>query len=133
MAKLAKEIEVIVEEPEIEVVIEGVETDSEDENVEDASTELTVPEGGIGGFAMSEEDFAVLEAEEEVVLVDCLHFGDEEDDIVLDQEGANRRLAFGTLRRRWSQQRCKSCERLPGARRRRTPPVRWRYPDGGRS
>jgi hypothetical protein len=64
MAKLAKEIEVIVEEPEIEVVIEGVETDSEDENVEDTSTELSVPEGGIGGFAMSEEDFAVLEAEE---------------------------------------------------------------------
>ncbi len=64
MAKLAKEIEVIVEEPEIEVVIEGVETDSEDETVEDASTELSVPEGGIGGFAMSEEDFAVLEAEE---------------------------------------------------------------------
>ena len=64
MAKLAKEIEVIVEEPEIEVVIEGVETDSEDETVEDTSTELSVPEGGIGGFAMSEEDFAVLEAEE---------------------------------------------------------------------
>lgn len=66
MAKIAKEVEVVVEEPEIEVIIEGVETDAEaeDDIVEDTSAELSVPEGGIGGFAMSEEDFAVLEAEE---------------------------------------------------------------------
>ena len=54
MAKLAKEIEVIVEEPEIEVVIEEPK----------AEAELEIPEGGIGGFAMADEDFEVLEAEE---------------------------------------------------------------------
>tara|TARA_R110000822_G_scaffold164307_2_gene304647 strand:- start:1617 stop:3548 length:1932 start_codon:yes stop_codon:yes gene_type:complete len=76
MAKSAKEIEVVVEDPEIEVIIEEAETDSEDEAVEEAetdsedeavedtSTELLIPEGGIGGFAMSDEDFAILEAEE---------------------------------------------------------------------
>ena len=76
MAKSAKEIEVVVEEPEIEIIIEEAETDSDDEAVEkaetdsddeaveDTSTELLIPEGGIGGFAMSDEDFAILEAEE---------------------------------------------------------------------
>ena len=57
MAKLAKEIEVIVEEPEIEVVIE-------EPKAEAAPAELEIPEGGIGGFAMADEDFEVLEAEE---------------------------------------------------------------------
>ena len=64
MAKEAIIIEEIVEEPEIEVIIEGIETDSDEETLEDASSELSVPEGGIGGFAMSDEDFAILEAEE---------------------------------------------------------------------
>ena len=68
MAKSAKEIEVIVEEPEIEVIIEGPETDvdseTDDETAEDTSVELAVPDGGIGDFAMSDEDFEVLEAEE---------------------------------------------------------------------
>ena len=36
-----------------------------------------------------------LEAEEEVVPVDRLHFGNEEDDVVLHQEGADRRLPLG--------------------------------------
>ena len=49
MAKLAKEVEVIVEDPEAKV---------------DTTVGIDVPEGGIGGFAMSEEDFAILEAEE---------------------------------------------------------------------
>tara|TARA_R110002124_G_scaffold155626_1_gene322816 strand:- start:138 stop:2378 length:2241 start_codon:yes stop_codon:yes gene_type:complete len=57
MAKLAKEIEVIVEEPEIEVVLE-------EPKAEAAPAELEIPEGGIGGFAMADEDFEVLEAEE---------------------------------------------------------------------
>jgi|FLOH01.1.fsa_nt_gi hypothetical protein len=74
MAKLAKEVEIIVEEPEIEVIIEGPDTDDEhdpddehdtdDEMSEDTSVGLSVPKGGIGGFAMSEEDFSALEAEE---------------------------------------------------------------------
>lgn len=49
MAATAKKPEVIVEEPEAKV---------------DTTVELEIPEGGIGGFAMSEEDFAILEAEE---------------------------------------------------------------------
>jgi hypothetical protein len=68
MAKLAKEVGIIVEEPEIEVIIEGPDGDddyeTDDEMAEDTSVELAVPEGGIGGFAMSEADFAILEAEE---------------------------------------------------------------------
>jgi hypothetical protein len=68
MAKLAKEVGIIVEEPEIEVIIEGPDGDDDyetgDEMAEDTSVELAVPEGGIGGFAMSEADFAILEAEE---------------------------------------------------------------------
>ena len=63
MAAAAKKIEVIVEEPEViveepEVIVEEPETSA------DTPDELDIPEGGIGGFAMSEEDFAVLEAEE---------------------------------------------------------------------
>jgi len=49
MAATAKKPEVIVEEPEAKV---------------DTTVELEIPEGGIGGFAMSEEDFEILEAEE---------------------------------------------------------------------
>jgi hypothetical protein len=68
MAKLAKEVGIIVEEPEIEVIIERPDGDddyeTDDEMAEDTSVELAVPEGGIGGFAMSEADFAILEAEE---------------------------------------------------------------------
>jgi len=56
MAAVAEKIEVIVEEPEI--IVEEPETSA------DTPDELDIPEGGIGGFAMSEEDFAVLEAEE---------------------------------------------------------------------
>ena len=60
MAKLAEKIEVIVEEPETKV-----DTTVEDPEAKvDTSVALDVPEGGIGGFAMSEEDFEILEAEE---------------------------------------------------------------------
>ena len=64
MAKLAKEVGIIVEEPEIEVIIEGPDGDddyeTDDEMAEDTSVELAVPEGGIGGFAMSEADLLFL-------------------------------------------------------------------------
>tara|TARA_R110000796_G_scaffold22846_10_gene65836 strand:- start:4400 stop:6310 length:1911 start_codon:yes stop_codon:yes gene_type:complete len=74
MKALAEKIEVKVEEPDvtIEVVEDAVEDEDEiedgveDETEEDVDTsvELAVPQGGIGGFAMSEEDLSVLEAEE---------------------------------------------------------------------
>ena len=49
MAATAKKVEEIVEEPEAKV---------------DTTVEIDIPDGGIGSFAMSEEDFETLEAEE---------------------------------------------------------------------
>jgi len=49
MATKSKKPEVIVEEPEAKI---------------DTTVEIDIPEGGIGSFAMSEEDFEILEAEE---------------------------------------------------------------------
>ena len=70
MAALAEKVEVIIEEPEEETSAEvdneaekAEEVDNEAEEV-DNKAELEVPEGGIGNFAMSDEDFATLEAEE---------------------------------------------------------------------
>ena len=49
MATKSKKPEVIVEEPDAKI---------------DTTVEIDIPEGGIGSFAMSEEDFEILEAEE---------------------------------------------------------------------
>jgi len=63
MTALAEKIEVIVKEPEVTIEATDVVEDKTDDEI-DTSVELEVPEGGIGGFVMSEEDISTLEAEE---------------------------------------------------------------------
>ena len=60
MAATAKKVEEIVEEPEakVDTIVEEPEAEV------DTTVEIDIPDGGIGSFAMSEEDFGVLEAEE---------------------------------------------------------------------
>ena len=62
MAALAEKIEEIEEAEEAEEIEESVK--APDGAKKDTTVELDVPEGGIGGFAMSEEDFDVLAADE---------------------------------------------------------------------
>tara|TARA_R110002051_G_scaffold170086_1_gene240780 strand:- start:240 stop:2303 length:2064 start_codon:yes stop_codon:yes gene_type:complete len=59
MAALAEKIEEIEEAEEAEESVKAP-----DGAKKDTTVELDVPEGGIGGFAMSEEDFDVLAADE---------------------------------------------------------------------
>ena len=62
MAALAEKIEEIEEAEEAEEAEESVK--APDGAKKDTTVELDVPEGGIGGFAMSEEDFDVIAADE---------------------------------------------------------------------